>query len=113
MTYRASTDVPHLAALNHIVQSFHDLLARGLAVQTVDLQHVDVRAEPLDAGVDRVEDVLARQADAVDEVAVVAGRGRDGREVALVVNAVEALGQDDDAVAGDVVFLQGFAEDFL
>lgn len=60
MTYRASTDIPHLAALNHIVQSLHDLLARRLAVQTVDLQHVDVRAETLDAGVDRVEDMLAR-----------------------------------------------------
>lgn len=79
----------------------------------MDLQHIDVSAQTLDAGVDRVENVLAGQADTVDKVAIVAGRSGDGRELALVVHAEVALGQDDHAVPRDVVLLQGFADYFL
>lgn len=79
----------------------------------MDLQDIDVGTQPLDTGVDSVEDVLAREADAVDPGAVVGARGRDGGLVALVVDAEIALGQDDDAVAGDVVFLQRFADDLF
>lgn len=105
VTYRASTDIAHLPTLNNIVKSLHDLLTRRLPVQAVNLEYIDVRAESLNASVHRVEDMLPRQTDAVDEGAVVACRRRDRREVALVVDAEEALGQDDDAVAGDVVLL--------
>lgn len=110
-TYRAGANIAHLPALNNVVKSLHDLLAGRLPVQTVDLQHIDVRAQPLNTGIDRIEDMLPGETDAVDEGAIIAGRGRDGREVAFVVDAEEALGQDDDAVAGDVVLLQGFADD--
>ena len=91
-TYRASTDVPNLPALDNVVQRLHDLLARGIPVQTVDLQYIDVRAQTFHAGVDGIEDMLARQAGTVDKGAVVFGGCGDGWELALVVDAEETLG---------------------
>lgn len=80
----------------------------------MDLQHIDIRAQPSDARVDRVEDVLPRQPDPVDpDGAVVGGGGRDGRGPAVLVDAEEALGQDDDALAGDGELFQGLADDLL
>lgn len=46
-TYRAGTDVPHLATFDHIFQCFHDLLSRRIPVQSMDLQHVDVGTQSL------------------------------------------------------------------
>lgn len=112
-TYRTRPNVPHLPTLHHVVQRPHDLLLRRLAVQPVDLQHVDVSAQPLDASLHRVEDMLPRQSDAVDEVAVVAPARRDGRLAPLIVDAEEALAQDDHAVSRDVVLLQRLADDLL
>jgi hypothetical protein len=37
----------------------------------------------------------------------------DGRELALVVDAVEALGHDNHTVAGNVELLQSLANDLL
>lgn len=81
----------------------------------MDLQHVDVRPQAPHTGVDRVEDVLPRQPDAVDpDGPVVGGAGGDGGgAVAVLVDAQEALGQDDDALARDVVLLEGLADDLL
>lgn len=79
----------------------------------MDLQDVDICAQTFDAGINCVEDMLARQSGAVDEWTVVGSGGRDGRELALVINAEEALGQNDHAVARDVVLLQSLSNDFL
>lgn len=79
----------------------------------MDLQHVNVRPEPGDAVLDRVEDVLPREPRAVDKRAVVLAGRRDRGLLALVVDAEEALGQQDHPVARDRVFGQRFAEDFL
>lgn len=57
----------------------------------MQLQHIDVCTQTFDAGVDGVEDVLARQAGAVDEGAVVCSACGDGWELALVVDAEETL----------------------
>lgn len=76
----------------------------------MDLQHIDVGAQALNASVHRVEDVLAGQAHAVDKFAVVACRCRNGRKPTPVIHAEVTLGQDDDAVARDVVLLQSLAE---
>lgn len=113
MTYRAGTDVSDLSALNDIVESLHDLLARCAPIQAVDLQDVDVCAQTFDASIDGVKDVLAREAHTVDECSVVLCGGGDGRELALVIDAVEALGQNYHAVARDIVFLQGFSDNDL
>lgn len=79
----------------------------------MDLQDVNVCAQTFDTSIDCIEDMLARQSGAVDERTVVGSGGRDGRELALVINAEEALGQNDYAVARDVVLLQGLSNDFL
>jgi hypothetical protein len=79
----------------------------------MNLQDVDVRAQSLYAGIYRIEDVLAGQTDTVDQVTVVASRRRNRREIALVVHAEEALGEDDHAIARDVVLFQGLADDLL
>ena len=109
----AGADVADLAAVNDVVEGLHDFLAGGVAVQAVDLEDVDVGTQALDTGVDGVEDVLAGETDAVDEFAVVDSRGGDRGHLAFVVNTKEALGEEDNAVAGDVVFLEGLAEDFF
>lgn len=57
----------------------------------MQLQHIDVRAQTFDAGVDGVEDVLARQAGAVDKGAVVCSASGDGWEITLVVDTEETL----------------------
>lgn len=75
--HRASTDVSNPPLLNDIVQRFHDLLSRCAAVETVDLQYVDVRAESLNALLDSVEDVLAAEADLVDHFTIVYGNRRN------------------------------------
>jgi hypothetical protein len=113
MTYRASTDIADLTTLDNIIQSLHDFLAGSVAVQTVNLEHIDVCAETLDASINGIEDVLARQTDTVDKVTFVTRGLPDGRELALIVDAVEALGHDDHTVAGNVELLQGLANDLL
>ncbi len=71
LTYRAGADVSDLAALHHVVERFHDFFSRRVSVQTVDLQDVDVRAQPLDARIYRVQDVLPRQSHLVHHLAVI------------------------------------------
>lgn len=90
-TYRTRTNIPNLPTIDNIIQRPHDLLARRLAIQAVNLQDINVGAQTLDTGVDSVEDVFARQADAVDPGAVVGARGGNGRLVALVVDAEVAF----------------------
>ena len=79
----------------------------------MDLQHVDIGTQSLDAGVDGIEDVLARETNTVHKAAVVVRGGGDGRHLAFIVNTEEALGEDDNTVTGDVVLLQSLSEDFL
>lgn len=112
-TYWAGTKVPNLSALNNIVKRLHDLLARSLPVQSVDLQHIDICAETFDASIDCIENVLARQTGTVDKETVVGRRGGNGREISLVIDTEEAFGQDHHAAARDVVLLQSFSDNLL
>lgn len=95
-TYRAGTDVPHFATFYHVVQRFHHLLSRGIPVQAMDLQDVDVCAQSLYAVVHRIEDVLPRQSDLVHQLAVVLHYGGDWWLLATGVNAKVAFGKDHD-----------------
>src|SRR3954471_5667465 len=61
--HAAGADVAGLSGLHDVVQRAHRLLDRRRLVPAVDLVEVDVvEAEPLERGIDRGEDVLARQA---------------------------------------------------
>src|ERR1043165_517660 len=90
-------DVARLPALHHVVQRLHRFLDGRCFVKAMDLIQVDVvRAEATKRGVDRLEDVLARE-----PLVVRAGAG-----------AEEDLRGDDDLVAfGEVS--DGPAEDLL
>lgn len=79
----------------------------------MDLQDIDIRAQPRHTRVDSVEDVFPRETNTVHEIAVVLGGHSDGRLFALVVDAEEALAENDDSVARDRVLLECFADDFL
>jgi hypothetical protein len=37
-------NIPNFPALHNIIEGFHDFMPRRLAVQSVDLQHIDVCA---------------------------------------------------------------------
>ena len=55
--HAAGPNVPHLAALDQVVERLHRLLDGRAAVEAVDLQQVDVRGvEAAQGGVDLVED---------------------------------------------------------
>jgi hypothetical protein len=58
VSYRAGPNIPRFPTLNNIIQSFHDFLPRSLAVQSMDLQHVHVRAEAGNARVHGIENVF-------------------------------------------------------
>ena len=49
-------DVAHLAAADEVVESFHRLFDRGVGVEAVDLEEVDVgRVEAAEGGFDGVK----------------------------------------------------------
>ena len=79
----------------------------------MNLKHVDVGAEAFDALLDRVEDVLAAEADLVDHLAVVGGYAGDAQAGVFLDDAEVAFGEEDDFVARDVVLLQCLCDDLL
>ena len=79
----------------------------------MDLKHVDVGAEAFDALLDRVEDVLAAEADLVDHVAVIGGYAGDAQARVFLDDAEVAFGEENDFVARDVVLLQRLCDDLL
>ena len=79
----------------------------------MDLEHVDVGAEAFDALLDRVEDVLAAEADLVDHVAVIGGYAGDAQARVFLDDAEVAFGEENDFVARDVVLLQRLCDDLL
>ena len=95
--HRGRADIERLAGAHDVVERLQRLLHRRIRIEAMDLIEVDViRAEPLQRMIDRLHDVLARQA---------AGVG------ALAHHAVD-LGRDHDLVP-DRVILQRAADDFL
>lgn len=79
----------------------------------MNLQHIDIRPQPLDARVHRIQDMFPRQPDLVHHLAVVLGDGGDLGLAAVWVDAEVAFGQDDNFGARDRVFGEGFGDDFF
>jgi hypothetical protein len=56
---RAHPDVPDVAGLDDVVEGLHGLLDRGVWIEAMALQDIDVvQLESLERCFDRVEDVL-------------------------------------------------------
>jgi hypothetical protein len=79
----------------------------------VDLQDVNISAEPGDGGVDGVQDVFARQADSVYHLAVVGGDAADVGGGVVGRDTEVALGEDDDTIAGNFELFESFANDLF
>ena len=79
----------------------------------MNLENVDVRAESLNALVHCIKNVLPAESDVVDVVAVVGAHGCDRLPDVVLVDAEVAFRKNDDLGAGNVVLLEGFANDAL
>lgn len=116
MTHTAGSNVPHLSALDHVIERLHDLFPWRLMVESVDLEDVDVGSQSLDARINSVKNMLSAQPDPVNPLRVnITPRGCVYTLLSLfgVCDAEVALCQDNDAVARDVVFFKSLAKDSL
>lgn len=107
------TDVPNFPRLDHIVQGAHDLLPRRRTVQAVDLQDIDVGAQPRDALVDGIDDVFPAESHTVQHVVVVDRAHADRVRRAVFGHAEVAFTQDHQVLPRDVELLYRFADDLL
>ena len=89
--HRTRPNVPDLPALYYIVKRLHNLFFRGLAVQSVDLQHIDICAQSFHTRIDRIEDMLSAESDLVHIRAIVGGHGCYSRLSACCVNSEVAF----------------------
>lgn len=112
-THRAGTNVTDLAALNNIVEGLHNLLGGHVTIHPVDLEHVNVSAETLNTTVHGLEDMLPREADLVHAGPIVTGQVGWVDGSLVLVDELETFGHDDELGAGDVILLDGGADDFL
>jgi hypothetical protein len=80
----------------------------------MDLEHINVRAQPLNAFINRIQDVLPAQPHAVRPLAIIRDTP-DGCSAALtvVINAKVTFTKDHDLVSWDVILLQRLADDLL
>lgn len=107
--HAARAKIAHLAGLDDVVERAHDLLAGHGSIEAVDLKYVDVGAEASDGLGDGVEDVFAGEPGLVQHVAVVDGGGHGLEAHVVGVDAEVAFAEDDEALARDGVFVDGFA----
>jgi hypothetical protein len=113
--HAARANIPHLPALDEVMQRLHRLLDWRVAVEAVDLEEVDVvGVEPLERRVDGVENRGARQPALVHVVGQVA----DVRVLHVVdggffAERAVALGQDDELVAREGEFFDRAADELF
>ena len=110
--HAAGADVADLVTAHEIVQRLHGLLDGDRAVETVNLQQIDViRLEAGEGGVHSLENALPREPAVVDVVdgLVDVLEGQSGRFVVFAHGAA-AFGADDEFVARDAVLLDGFGD---
>lgn len=113
--HAARADIPHFPTLDQIVQGFHRLLHGHGFIVPVDLEEIDVGCvETAKGGFDGVEDSLTGEAALVDVVDRLINilEGERFRIVTLAGGAT-AFAQDDELVAGEVVFFDGLADNFF
>jgi hypothetical protein len=109
-------DITDLARLNEVVEGLHGLLQRGVVIEAVNLEQVNVlSAQAAQRGVDLVEDGGARQVELVDVVLGGLVRVPLGvvPHLGLLAHAPVALCHDDDFLARDLVLAQRLAHNLL
>ena len=114
--HRACANVPDFSALHQIMQCAHSLLNWDICIEAMYLQQVEVWSiEAREGGIDGGEDGLARQSGLVHVVFALLDLLRvvDGADTGLFADGAIALGKNEELVPGDVVLLDGFANDLL
>lgn len=112
-TYRACTDVSNFSTFNDIVQCPHNFGPGRLAIQSVDLQDINVCAETCHACIHGIEDVLSGQAYLIDIPSVIGALGPNPWLIATRIDTKVAFAQDNDLGTRYVIFPQGFSDDFF
>ena len=80
----------------------------------MNLQDVNVGTQAFDALVNRVDDMLPTQSNLVDQILAVIGRhGPNARLATVRRDAKIALRQNDQLLPGNVVLLDGLADDLF
>jgi hypothetical protein len=110
-SHGTGANVADPAFLDDIVQGLHDLFSWCASIKTMNLENVDVGAQPFDALLHGIEDVLPAQSDFIYGLTVVCHRLGDGLAEIGFVDAKVAFREDDDLAAGDVVLLESLAYD--
>jgi hypothetical protein len=85
-----------------------------LPIEPVDLEDVDIGAQPLDARIYGVKDMFPRQADPINPGAIVCCNSPKFQLfIRSVVDAKVTFGENDDARPWNVEFLQRLADDLF
>lgn len=79
----------------------------------MDLQHIDIRPQPLHTRLHGIEDMFPRQTHLIDHRTVVGAYGRDAGLGPGGVDAEVAFGEEDELGARDGVVRDGFGDDFF
>jgi hypothetical protein len=110
--HAARADVADLPLLDEIVQRFHRLLHRNRRVESVDLQQIDIRGlQSLQTGVHRTKNGLSAQPTLIYVVLGVFHLWvLDVEDGGFLADGAEAFREDDELLAGEVKFLDGFPD---
>jgi hypothetical protein len=112
-SHTARTNISNLSAFNHIIESSHDLLSGSIAVQSMDLKHVNVGSQSSNTPIDSIEDVLSAQSNLVYHRSVIGAGTSNCRLASIICDTKIALAQDDNLVSRDVVLFKSLSDDLL
>lgn len=103
MTYRARTDVPDHPGVDHIIQRSHNLFPRRVTIQSMNLEHIDIRPQPLYTSLYSIKDMLPTQPLPIYPKPVILACSPNSRLRTIKRNTKVAFTQDDDRRTRDIV----------
>ena len=77
----------------------------------MNLQHINIRTQPLHTLLHRIENMLPRQPYLIHILGIISHGSRNWNRGIFFVDAEVAFREDDDFGAGDVVGFEGFGDD--
>lgn len=113
--HRTCAYIAHLPGLDEVVEGFHGFVDRGLGIEAVDLEQIDVMSlKALQGRINGVEDRGARQAGLIDEVALVAQvREHKRADRRVRVNESVAFCENKDLLPRNVVLREFLIDEDL
>jgi len=111
--YTASTNVPNLSTLHDIVQGSHNFLSGGVTIQSMDLQDIDICAQPGNTLVHCIENVLPAQSNLIDHISIINAGFGNWKLLPVLADTKITFGQNNHLVSGNVVLLDGLSNNLL